>query len=229
MVSRRSLALRPGLIWLAHGWTLVRGPSQSAALVREFIRPAVRAVPSSMARRLGSCRISLPSEVASGVASRWTTANAGLEVSVTTAGIEEHDVSVELLLCLGQGLWERLSDGELRAYWMLLCDEISMGIEGEIDEQALEAKRSLFESRSHANNVKRLTGYARASFAGTVAEYVHCLWHEVTIRTGPDHLPAEPLRRRLELMARWFPPNRGYRLFPGALRHAGPALPPHTR
>jgi len=47
---------------LAHGWTLVRGPSLSAALVRQFIRPAVRAVPSSMAERLGSCRISLPAE-----------------------------------------------------------------------------------------------------------------------------------------------------------------------
>ena len=214
---------------LAHGWTLVRGPSLSAALVREFIRPAVRAVPSSLARRLGSCRISLPSEVASGVASRWTMANGGLEVSVTTVGIEEHDVAMELLLCLGQVLWERLSDGELRAYWMLLCDEISMGIEGEIDEQALEAKRSLFESRSHANNVKRLTGYARASFAGTVAEYVHCLWHEVTVRTGPDHLPVAPLRRRLELMARWFPADRGYRLFPAALRRAGASLPPRAR
>jgi hypothetical protein len=140
----------------------------------------------------------------------------GLEVSVTTAGLEEHDATMEFLLCLGEGLWEKLSDGELRAYWMLLCDEISMGIEGEIDEQAFEEKRSLFESRSHANSVKRLTGYGRASFAGTVAEYVHCLWHETTVRTGPDHLPVEPLRRRLELMARWFPPNRGYRLFPAA-------------
>jgi hypothetical protein len=63
-----------------------------------------------------------------------------------TEGIEEHDVAMEVLLYLGQGLWERLADGELRAYWMLLCDEISMGIEGEIDEQALEEKRSLFES-----------------------------------------------------------------------------------
>lgn len=210
MASRRSL------LRLAHGWTLVRGPSLSGALVREFIRPAVRAVPCSMARRLGSCRISFPVEVASGVASRWTSANGGLEVSVTTAGIEEHDVAMELLLCIGQVLWERLSDGELRSYWMLLCDEISMGIEGEIDEQALEEKRSLFESRSHANNVKRLTRYGRASFAGTVAEYVHCLWHEVTVRTGPDYLAVEPLRRRLELVARWFPPNRGYRLFPAA-------------
>jgi hypothetical protein len=203
---------------LAHGWTLVRGPSLSATLVREFIRPPVRAVPCSMARRLGSCQISLPAEVAHGVASRWAITNGGLEVSVTTAGIEEHDVAMELLLCLGQGLWERLPDGELRAYWMLLYDEISMGIDGEIDEQALEEKRSLFESRSHANNVKRLTRYGRASFAGTVAEYVHCLWHEVTVRTGPDYLSVAPLRRRLELFARWFPPNRGYRLFPPALR-----------
>src|ERR1039457_6884157 len=189
MASTRSPVLWSGSARLAHGWTLVRGPSMSKALVREFVRPAVRAVPTSLARRLGSCRISLPAEVASDVASRWTMANGGLEVTVTTAGIEEHDVAMELLLCLGQGLWERLSDGELRAYWMLLCDEISMGIEGEIDEQALEEKRSLLDRKSHANNVKRLTGYARASFAGTAAEYVHCLWHEVTVRTGPDDLP----------------------------------------
>src|ERR1039458_6315376 len=183
---------------LAHGWTLVRGPRLSAALVREFIRPAVRAVPSSLARRLGSCRISLPPEVASGVASRWTTANGGLEVTVRTAGVEEHDVAMELLLCLGQGLWERLADGELRAYWMLLCDEISTGIEGGVDEQALEEKRSLLGSRAHALSRQQLARYGRAAFAGTVAEYVHCLWHEVTVRTGPDHLPVEPLRRRLE-------------------------------
>src|ERR1022692_1399450 len=109
MASTRSL------LRLAHGWTLVRDPSLSSALVREFIRPAVRAVPSSLVRRLGSCRISLPAEVAAGVASRWTPASGGLEVSVMTAGIEEHDVAMELLLCLGQGLWERLSDGELRS------------------------------------------------------------------------------------------------------------------
>ena len=137
---------------LAHGWTLSRSSGMSQALVREFIRPAVRAVPSSMARRLGSCRISLPAEAEADVTSQWTITNSGLEVSVTTTGFEEHDVAMELLLCLGQALWERLSDAEIRAYWMLLCDEISMGIEGEIDEQALEEKRTLFESRSHANS-----------------------------------------------------------------------------
>jgi hypothetical protein len=228
MASTRSPVFRSGSLRLAHGWTLVCGPSMSAALVREFIRPAVRAIPSSMARRLGSCRISLSAEIAAGVASRWTITNDGLEISVTTAGFEEHDVALELLLCLGQGLWERLSDEELCAYWMLLGDEIGMGIEGEIDEQALEEKLSVVESRSHANNVKRLTRYGRASFAGTVAEYVHSLWHEVTVRTGPDYLPVSPLRRRLELLARWFPPDRGYRLFPAELRLAGPSSSPRA-
>lgn len=226
MVSTRGPLLWSGSPRLAHGWRLVRGASMSAALVREFIRSAVRAVPSAMALRLGSCRISLPAEAPAGVASRWTFTNGGLEVSVTTAGFKDHDVAMEFLLCLGQGLWERLSDVELRAYWTLLGDEISMGIEGEIDERALEEKRCLFESRSHANDMERLARYGRASFAGTVAEYVHCLWHEVTVRTGPDYLPAPPLRLRLELLAQWFTPNRGYRLFPVAQRRAGPPPSP---
>jgi hypothetical protein len=34
------------------------------------------------------------------------------------------------------------------------------------------------------------------------------------------------LRRRLDLLARWFPPDRGYRLFPPARRHAGPPPSP---
>jgi hypothetical protein len=133
-----------------------------------------------------------------------------------THGFDEHDLALELLLCLGQVLWERLSDAELRAYWMLLWDEISIGIEGEIDEQALEEKRSLFESRSHANSTERLARYGRASFAGTAAEYVHCLWHDVTVRSGPDYLPTISLQRRLKLMAQWFPPDRGQHLFPSS-------------
>jgi hypothetical protein len=208
---------------LAHGWTLSRCSGVSEVLVREFIRPAVRAVPSSMAHRLGSCRISFLAQTEAEVTSRWTTTSSGLDVSLTTSGFEEHDVAMELLLCLGQVLWERLSEAEFRAYWTLLSDEISLGIDGEIDEQALEEKRSLFESRSDASGADALARYACASFAGTAAEYVHCLWHEVTVRSGPDYLPPAALRRRLKLIARWFPPDRGYSLFPPAWRHAGPS------
>jgi hypothetical protein len=147
-------------------------------------------------------------------------------VSVTTGEFEEHDIAMELLVCLGQAFWERLSVAELRAYWTILQDEINSGVEGEIDEEALAEKRSLLGSRSHANSTRHLESYGRASFAGTVAEYVHCLWHDVSIRSGADYLPAEPLRRRLKLLARWFPPDRGHRLFPPAWPHSGHRLSP---
>jgi len=167
---------------LAHRWILIRDSGVSGSLLREFIRPAVRA---------GS-----------------------LEISIPTGGFEAHDIAMELLVCLGQALWDRLSATELRVYWTILWDEINSGIPGEIDEQALDEKRFLFENPSRANSPRRLESYAAASFAGTAAEYVHCLWHDVAIRIGTNYLPAEPLRRRLQLIARWFPPDRGYRLFP---------------
>src|ERR1017187_631622 len=50
MASTRSPVLWSGSVRLAHGWILVRGPSLSKALVREFIPPAGRALPCSMAR-----------------------------------------------------------------------------------------------------------------------------------------------------------------------------------
>jgi len=158
--------------------------------------------------------------------SQWTTTNSVLEVSVTTGEFEEHDIAMELLVCLGQALWERLSVAELSAYWTILRDEINSGIQGEIDEQALAEKRYLFESRSHANSARCLESYGCASFAGTAAEYIHCLWHDVSIRSGADYLPAVPLRRRMELLVRWFPPDRGYRLFPAARPHSRHPLSP---
>lgn len=203
---------------LAHGWKLLCTASLSETLLREFIRPAVRAVPSSMACRLGSCRIALSAEADPTVASQWVENDAGLQISVMTAGSEDHDIALELLLCLGQAVWQKLSDAEIRAYWLVLDEEIRAGIDGEIDEQALEEKRCLLGSRLHARSPRQLARYGCASFAGTAAEYIHCLWHEVTVRTGPNYLPAPQLRRRLELLARWFPPDRGFRLFPAASR-----------
>ena len=179
--------------------------------MREFVRPALRAVPGCMARRLGSCVLWLGPLTDAHSASEWTESPAGLTVRVTPAGVEGHDVALEVLLCLGQALWARLSAAEIREYAILLEREFLDGVTGEIDEQALEQRRSLGTSRHSWQRTER---YVRASFAGTAAEYVHCLWHHVTIRAGPDYLPAPQLRRRLELLNRWFPPDRGYRLFP---------------
>ena len=144
---------------LAHKWILSRDSGISESLVRDFIRPAVRAVPSPMARRLGPCRIVLLAQAEAGVTSRWKTTDGSLEVSLTTGEFEEHDIAMELLVCLGQALWERLSVAESSAYWTTLRDEINSGVEGEIDEQALDEKRSLFASRSHANSARHLESW----------------------------------------------------------------------
>jgi len=182
--------------------------------IREFIRAAVRAVPPRMARQLGLCRVSLVSSLGSpDLASQWTATDRGVEISLAATDREEHDVAMEMLLCMGQALWERLPDSQRKAYWLLLDAEIRAGIAGEIDEEALREKRALMASRFSAASGTRLEWYGGASFAGTAAEYVHCLWHDVEVRSGPDYLPALQLRRRLELLSRWFPPDRGHRLF----------------
>jgi hypothetical protein len=205
-VSRLSLLL-------AHGWRLTCCEGD-AAIVREWIRPAIRAIPRSLAVRLPRCEFTLVGAFEGlEIASRWTLTENRVAVEIATSEVDPHDVAIEMLVCAGQALWEVIDSGECAQWLELLHAEITEGVAGEIDEQALADKRKLLSTRAAARSRRRLSEYARTSFAATVAEYVHCLWHDVTIRTGAEHLSAAHLRRRLDLMERWFPPNRGYRLF----------------
>jgi hypothetical protein len=197
---------------LAHGWRLDCPPDVRGSLVHDFLRPAVRAVPRAMAQRLPACRILVDPGLDASIASRWRDTDAYLEIALA-ASDEDHAVALELLLCIGQALWERLAPEEREGWWRLLGAEIHAGTGGEIDEQALGEKRLLLKSRTGARSRRRLERWARASFAGTAAEYVHALWHDVTVRTGPEHLEPPALRARLERLAEWFPPARGRRLF----------------
>lgn len=198
---------------MARRWCeIAEAPAGAEALVTEWLEPALEAVPEEAIARLGPCRLRLVSE-SQEWSSRWSSAGGALEVELALDGEEPHDLALELLLCLGQALWETLSEEEYQAYLRLLQAEIEAGVTGEIDETALEEKRKLLSSRVLAQSPRRLERYAQASFGATFAEYVHSLWHDVTVRTGPEHLPPDRLRRRLELLAAWFPPRPGYRLF----------------
>jgi len=198
---------------LAHGWTLAVAPGIPAGLVRDFVRPAVRAVPPALVRLLGPCRITLTGSLGRFV-SEWDAPPGGLAITVATAALDPHDATLELLVCLGQAAWERLPEALAEIWWRRLDAELRARVAGEIDEDALAAKRRLLANRAAARSPRRLEAYGAASFAATLAEYVHSLWHDVTVRSGPRHLPAPVLRRRLELLAAWFPPGRGYKLFP---------------
>jgi hypothetical protein len=174
-------------------------------------------VPRPLARRLGRCEIflagELTGEAGEPLTSQWREAGGSVQITLATADTAHHDLALELLVCLGQVLWERTTPGEREACWKILTAELEAGVAGEIGETALTEKRQLLSSPVSARSRRRFERYARASFAETVAEYVHCLWHDVTVRSGPEHLPAHALRRRLETLAQWFPPNPGYRLF----------------
>jgi hypothetical protein len=199
---------------LAHGWQLAHPPGLSRELLQEYVRPAIRAVPRAMATRLGVCEIFLTPRLRDGdLSSEWTETKKGLQITVATEDVDAHDLAMELLLCLGEALWDRAKPEEVNAYLRLLRAELDAGVSGEIDEDALHEKQLLLSSPILAGSRRRLGRYARASFAGTAAEFIHCLWHDVTIRTGPEHLPVAPLRTRLEMLAAWFPPDRGYSLF----------------
>jgi len=197
-------------------WVRLTGESPT---ILEFIAPALDAVPEGLASRLGPCRILLLPHLADPEAtSQWTATGTGLEVEVAVSGAEPHDLALEALLCLGQALWESTTREE-RAAWLKLLDaEMRENVAGEIDEEAMEEKRRLLGSRTLARSPRRLLRYAGVAFASTLAEYIHALWHDVTVRSGPEHLPAECLRRRLELFERWFPPRTGRRLFAGAVK-----------
>ena len=205
-----------GFFRLAHGWRLARsGAAQQ--LGKSWIRPAISAIPSSIARLFAGCEIHLEGSIDGGDAtSRWTLGVSGLEITVSTEDVEPHDVALEVLTCVGQALWDVISPDKCTRWLQMIQCEIDEGVTGDIDEQSLAEKQALFSSAASARSYRRMAEYARTSFAASAAEYVHSLWHDVTVRVGPEHLPPAYLRKRLEMMHHWFPPERGYVLFPEA-------------
>src|SRR5881397_3879999 len=153
----------------------------------ETIGEAMSSVPAALTRRLGEVQFDLRASEEE-VASRWRWGKTGVEVEVNPNETSPHDCALELLTCLGQALWNSTSAGERRAWLKLLREEIEAEVEGEIDERALREKRAMLSSRVLAASPRRMERYAEASFAGTIAEYVHTLWQEVAIKAGRDYL-----------------------------------------
>jgi hypothetical protein len=199
---------------LAHGWRLSNQAQLPPETVRDFVRGPVRAVPAALAARVGACTIEVQAVLdPAQLSSRSTVARGSLKIELASSGVEPHDLALELLISIARRAWERAIPAEREAWLRLLAAEIDTAVSGEIDDEVLELKRVLLTSRVAVCNAAVIEDYAAASFAATLAEYVHCLWHDVTVRDGPAYLLPLVLRRRLELFARWFPPSRGRRVF----------------
>ncbi len=193
-----------------------------------MVREPVQAVPEGIAQRVGKLRVLIVPFIACLEAGDAVSRVKPAGETHTAAWVEErdqttlllagreldaHDTGFELLASVSELLRPRITAVEMERFAQNLEEELRQHILGEIDEDALAAKRALLSARHWRRNRGQFEGYRDISLVSTVAEYMHGLWHDVQIRVGPDHLPLAQLRRRLRLMAELFPPNPGYQLF----------------
>jgi hypothetical protein len=214
---------------LAHGWEMHSAVPLTPAEERTMVREPAQAIPESAAKRLGSVRVLIVPYVAcsssgdlvaftkpSGEShsSVWIESPESIHLILSCRELDPHDTGFEFLAAVAELLKARLSRDELVRYGQTLEEELRGGVGGEIDEDALSAKQPLLRSRLALRRSKALFEmYRGTSFVSTMAEYMHGLWHDVQIRVGPEHLPYAALRRRMELLAEIFPPNKGYQVF----------------
>ena len=202
--------------------------SLTPAEERTMIREPVQAVPAAVAQRVGKLRVLIVPFIAcleAGDAvyrvkpagethtAAWVETVDSTTLLLAGRELDAHDTGFELLASVSELLRPRFTSLELERYTQVLEEELRQHILGEIDEDALTAKRALLSARHWRRNRGQFEGYRDISLVSTVAEYMHGLWHDVQIRVGPDHLPLAQLRHRLRLMAELFPPNPGFQLF----------------
>ena len=213
---------------LAHDWQMHSAVALSPSEERTMVREPAQAIPQAIARRLGKLRILLVPFVAcypmgdmiafsspegDKHSAVWLENKNRIDLVLACRDLDPHDTGWEFLASVAELLRSRLAQGEVGRYSKLLQEELSEGFEGEIDEDAYEAKQPLRRRNRWLRTGPQFQKYRDVSFTSTCAEYIHGLWHDVQIRLGPEHLPVSALRGRMLLMAEMFPPNPGYELF----------------
>jgi hypothetical protein len=213
---------------LAHDWEMHSAVALSPSEERTMVREPARAIPQAIARRLGNLRILLVPFVAcyptgdmvafsspegEKHSAVWMENRNRIDLVLACRDLDPHDTGWEFLASVAELLRSRLTSDEMERYTTLLQEELGQGFDGEIDEDAYEAKQPLRRRSRWSRSGPQFLKYRDVSFTSTCAEYVHGLWHDVQIRLGPEHLPVPVLRRRMILMSEMFPPNPGYQLF----------------
>ena len=213
---------------LAHGWEFHSATLLAPGEERAMVREPVSAIPAAVARRLTPLRLWVVPYIeclAEGDVVRmekpagnthtavWEETPKGLQVVLACREVNAHDTGFELLGATAELLEGRLLPKENERYRQMIERELAEKVPGEIDQDALEMKKRFEQARAGRRKEPTLDSYLAHSFSATLAEYMHGLWHDVEIRTGPAHLPVPAIRRRLELIASLFPPNQGYQVF----------------
>jgi hypothetical protein len=213
---------------LAHQWELHSATLLSPSEERTMVREPAQAVPDAIAERIGPVRVLAVPYVActkdgdfvsftkpevESHTSVWIPGEAATQIVLACREMDAHDTGFELLASVAELLRARLTPGEMGEFETLLEVELREGVTGEIDEEAARAKQDFASHATRDNAREKFESYRNVSLVETVAEYMHGLWHDVQIRIGPEHLPLPQLRKRMDFLARLFPPNEGYQVY----------------
>lgn len=213
---------------VAHEWEMHSAVALSPSEERTMVREPAQAVPEAIAKRVRMVRILLVPFIAcfptgdmvafsspdgEKHSTVWVESMNKIDLVLACRDLDAHDTGCEFLASIAELLRTRLTPEELARYTSLLLEELRSGFEGEIDEDAYEAKQPLRRRSRWSRTGSQFITYRDISFTSTCAEYMHGLWHDVQIRLGPEHLPVSALRKRMTLLAELFPPNPGYQLF----------------
>ena len=110
---------------------------------------------------------------------------------------------------------DRWTEEAKNQYYILLREELSAGIHGEVDEESWRLKQTLLRRQSNVRKETRLfKEYARQSFIDTLTLYLHGICCDIDVETGPRQLASRYLRKRLLLLESLYPPPEGSAVFP---------------
>jgi len=114
--------------------------------------------------------------------------------------------------------WEEQSPAR-KAFTERIREELRTEVHGEVDDKAWQRKQALLRRPSAiAKEGKIFNEYVHQAFEDTFTLYLHGICCDIDVEPGPRQMPSRHLRRRLELLAQYFPPPAGYAVLPEQTR-----------
>lgn len=148
----------------------------------------------------------------------WTSEVSFENEKVLVFALKEQDVAeyhYRLYRRLSALIADKWDAATADAFRTLIKSELEASVHGEVDDDSWRAKQNLLRKTLNATrNSKALTDYVRQSFIDTLTLYLHGICCDIDVETGPRQLPSRYLRKRLGLLKSFYPPPKGYAVFP---------------
>ncbi len=132
--------------------------------------------------------------------------------------VSGNEIHYNLFSAIASLAWE-VATADIRTGWSKeLKEELRREVHGEIDEASWQKKNELLAKQSTPiRDSKLFRDYARTSFIDTLTLFLHGICCDIDVEPSPRQAPSSEIRRRLELLRRFYPLGEGFYLFPEEL------------